>query len=67
MAGFYNFFKGEPRFIILTTNANSSVREIHHRMPVVLNREQIYTWIPDTEKALQLLYKVPPMLKNQVI
>ena len=41
MAGFYNLFKDEPRFIILTTEANSSVSSIHHRMPVVLEKQQI--------------------------
>lgn len=41
MAGFYSFFKDEPRFIILTTSANPSVSVIRHRMPMVLDKSQI--------------------------
>lgn len=62
MAGFYNFFKDEPRFIILTTSANSSVSSIHHRMPVVLEKQQIEDWITDTDKAVSILHNIPPSL-----
>lgn len=62
MAGFYNFFKDEPRFIILTTSANSSVSSIHHRMPVVLEKQQIEDWITDTDKAVSILHNTPPSL-----
>ena len=58
MAGFYNFFKDEPRFIILTT----SVSTIHHRMPVVLEKQQIEDWITDTDKAVSILHNTPPSL-----
>lgn len=33
MAGLYNEFQGERRFVILTTAANSSMAEVHDRMP----------------------------------
>lgn len=36
MAGFYNQFQGEERFIILTTQANASVSSVHNRIPVIL-------------------------------
>ena len=62
MAGLYNFFKDEPRFIILTTSANSSVSSIHHRMPVVLEKQQIEDWITDTDKAVSILHNTPPSL-----
>lgn len=67
MAGFYNFFNNEPRFIILTTSANSSVSNIHHRMPVVLEKQQIEEWITDTDKAVSLLHKTPPSLIHNLV
>ncbi|MBC8571048.1 SOS response-associated peptidase family protein [Oscillospiraceae bacterium NSJ-54] len=40
------------RFLILaSTEANASVRDIHHRMPVVLPEEKIPAWIEDTGAA----------------
>lgn len=41
MAGLYNDFGGERRFVILTADANESMRDIHNRMPVVLTRPEI--------------------------
>ena len=33
MAGLYNFYQDELRFVILTTAANESINDVHHRMP----------------------------------
>lgn len=67
MAGFYSIFNGEPRFIILTTDANPSVIGIHHRMPVVLERDIVNEWITDTDKALLILRKEPPLLESRLL
>ena len=67
MAGFYNVIKEEPRFIILTTDANASVRSVHHRMPLVLEKSQISKWITDTNCAVSILHCLPPMLKSMRI
>lgn len=67
MAGFYNIFNNEPRFIILTTDANSSISEIHHRMPVVLEKDKIKKWINDNDAAVSILHETPPLLKIQAI
>lgn len=67
MAGFYNLFKDEPRFIILTTEANSSVSSIHNRMPVILEKQQIKDWITDTDKAVSILHKTPPSLIHTLV
>ncbi|WP_262398138.1 SOS response-associated peptidase [Zongyangia hominis] len=37
--------------ILASTEANASVRDIHHRMPVVLPEEKIPAWIEDTGAA----------------
>ena len=36
MAGLYRNYGGEDRFVILATDANQSVIEVHSRMPAVL-------------------------------
>ncbi len=62
MAGFYNDFRGERRYVILTADANSSISDIHNRMPVVLDRNFLTEWVFDTEKALNYLHQSLPML-----
>lgn len=62
MAGIYSFYMEECRFVILTTNANASVEEIHNRMPLVLEKEEIASWILDTNSTSRILSKIPPQL-----
>jgi putative SOS response-associated peptidase YedK len=64
LAGFYNDFKGERRYVILTTDANDSMKEIHNRMPVVLPKEQLESWVFDLNSAMEMLHKTPPMLSR---
>ncbi|ARQ45874.1 SOS response-associated peptidase [Oxalobacter formigenes] len=45
LAGIYSRFGNENRFTILTTSANDSMAPYHHRMPVLLEKEEIETWI----------------------
>lgn len=62
MAGLYNFYQEECRFVILTTEANESMMEVHHRMPVVLDGEDIKKWILDRNSTSRILRQVPPLL-----
>ena len=40
---------------ILTTAASDSIREIHHRMPIVLNPDTFYEWLnPDNQDTSKL-------------
>ena len=45
LAGISSRFGNEDRFTILTTAANSSMAPYHHRMPVLLEKEEIEAWI----------------------
>lgn len=67
MAGLYALYDGEPRFVILTTAANSSVEDIHDRMPVVLEPERIDRWLLDYDAAMKLLRETPPMLEKTAV
>ena len=65
MAGFYNRFGDEERFIILTTQANASVSPVHHRMPLVLETGELKEWVYDDQFAQYALHKTPPVLGRE--
>lgn len=67
MAGFYNEFKGERRYVILTADANRSISDVHNRMPVVLDRSSLIDWVFDTEKALNYLHQGLPLLVKREV
>lgn len=62
MAGFYNRFQDEVRFIILTTQANASVGPVHNRMPLVLENGELEDWVYDDKFTEYALHKTPPEL-----
>lgn len=62
MAGIYNQFDGEDRFVILTTEANSSMAEVHSRMPVVIPKDRISDWIFNFNETDDLLFRGQPGL-----
>lgn len=66
MAGFYNCFEGEERFMILTTEANASMREVHHRMPLVLEEEELEEWLFEDKQLERLLQKQPKALYKEM-
>lgn len=62
MAGLYNEFQGERRFVVLTTAANFSMKDIHDRMPVVLDADNRDRWLRKPQDTERLLESVPPEL-----
>lgn len=62
MAGIYSFYQEECRFVIVTTQANESMAEVHNRMPVVLAGEDVEKWILDHNSTGRILRQVPPLL-----
>ena len=64
MAGLFTIKDGIPYYCILTTAANESVREIHHRMPLVLKREQVRQWLKQPEATKEILAMIPPQLER---
>ena len=55
LAGLYDQFEGQARFVILTAQANASVADIHPRMPLILRQDQVLTWLNGGEQAGQFL------------
>ena len=66
LAGFYGHFEGEDRFVILTTTANASMRDVHDRMPLLFEEEELKEWLLNRKRLEELLHKVPGPLKKKV-
>lgn len=66
MAGLYNRYQGEDRFVILTTEANDSMRPVHDRMPLVLERDEILRWLNEDRLVQTFLQKTPPLLERRM-
>lgn len=64
MAGTFQQFYNEKRFVIITTQANASVSSIHQRMPLILDKKEVEDWIFDWQAAEFLLHKIPAMLQR---
>jgi putative SOS response-associated peptidase YedK len=67
MAGLYSYYQKEMRYVILTTEANESMKEIHTRMPLVIPKEEIGTWIMEDMATNDFLKRVPPQLIREAV
>lgn len=67
MAGIWNEFAGERKYVILTTEANASMEGIHDRMPVILRREELKIWVRDNGDATKILHRAPPAVSHEEI
>lgn len=65
MAGCYNRYENGDCFVILTTAANSSMKPVHDRMPLILEEEEITRWILNESSISELLKKKPCLLERQ--
>ena len=65
IAGFYAYFDGQPRSILLTTEPNASVAPVHNRMPLLLQKRQISSWLKDSSWAQSFLHQAMPPLQAQ--
>lgn len=62
LAGIFDNVEGVNCFVVLTTKPNTTVHDIHDRMPLLLSSEQIRPWLTSAQDALQLLTIVRPAL-----
>lgn len=65
MAGIYNEFKGENKFVILTTCANNSIADVHDRMPIILPKDLAEDWILSDDFAFSYLHASMPVLERE--
>ena len=59
MAGCYQIYNGQNRFVILTTQANASVAPVHER---ILERQELEDWIMEDAAVEFILAKKPILL-----
>ena len=62
LAGIYRPYGAEKRFVVLTREANDSMKPVHDRMPLILTKEEVRPWVGDTEAAEAILAKELPRL-----
>lgn len=65
LAGLWQTFDGQRRYTILTTEPNESVRPVHSRMPVILPKTMVRTWLSDPDAARELLRNPQPELTKK--
>lgn len=65
MAGFCRQYKDGERFVILTTAANDSMKPVHDRMPLILERQEIEEWMFRDAKTESFLHKIPCLLERK--
>lgn len=66
MAGLFNEFNGDQQFVILTTEANSSMCDIHNRMPLVLSSNEVDHWLTNQTDAFAILESKRPFLEKRL-
>lgn len=64
MAGYYQIYNGQNRFVILTTQANASVAPVHERMPLLLERQELEDWIME-DAAVEIILAKKPIPLNR--
>ncbi|MDE7245317.1 MAG: SOS response-associated peptidase [Oscillospiraceae bacterium] len=67
LAGLWNAFQGEERFVILTTAPNDTIINVHDRMPVLLTDDEVAPWLHDTGMASAKLTAIQPALEHVAV
>lgn len=65
MAGMFDHFQGEDRFVIITTEANESMRKVHDRMPLLLEESEVAGWLRNDKSTEEFLRKKPEELEKE--
>lgn len=47
----------DDHLVIVTTDANTYVKPVHSRMPVILEKEDIDPWLKDISRTKEILSK----------
>ena len=65
LCGLYRIVDGNCRFVILTRAANESVIEIHDRMPVIIEEDQVRPYLTDPDAAAEIIATAAPKLNRE--
>ncbi len=62
LAGFYDLSENRDSFVILTTAANASMKPVHDRMPIMIDRVNVRDYLKDSTAAMEMLREPMPEL-----
>ncbi len=62
LAGFYDLSENRDSFVILTTAANASMKPVHDRMPVMIDKLNVREYLKDPSAAMEMLNEPMPEL-----
>ena len=65
LCGIYRVVDGLYRFVILTREANASMKETHDRMPVIVDEQAVRAYLTDRRFAMEILSGNAPILTRQ--
>ncbi len=65
LCGLFRIIEGQVRFVILTRQANESMRATHDRMPVIVGPEAVRPYLTDLPAAMEILAEAAPALKRE--
>ena len=65
LAGIWRPDGDAERFVIITREANDSMRPVHDRMPLMIARENVRDWITRPEKTEEFLKQPLPQLRAE--
>ena len=65
LAGFFDKFDEERRFIIITTEANESVSGVHERMPLLVSFERLEDWLLTDRFRNMLTEEMAPLAAHR--
>ena len=67
LCGLYCMEEGNPHFVILTKPANELMQSIHDRMPVMVAKNDIESWLTDAARAMDLLESEVPLRRSPIV
>ena len=62
LAGFYDLSENRDAFVILTTTANKSMKPVHDRMPVMIEKRYVESYLSDELAAMEMIKEPMPEL-----
>ena len=67
LCGVYKIVDGKHRFAILTRAANATMIETHNRMPIIIRKEHVRTYLTDAAAAIRLIGNASPILMREAV
>ena len=67
LCGIYKIIDGKHRFAILTRDANATMIETHNRMPIIIRKEHVRTYLTDAAAAIRLIGNASPILMREAV